>query len=238
MKLYEGMFLVEAGRAARDWEGTESEVTSILERYGAEVQSTARYDERKLAYPIQGHRRGAYLLAYFSAETDSIHEMRADFKLSEAVLRNLIVRVASEVVPEAGALGTSDPVREAPPAPPPEESTEEAPATEEAKPEEAKAEKTEAEKPEAEAVEAKEPEAEEAKAEVAEPEAEVAEPEAEAAEAKEPEAAVEETAPEPETEEPAAEETAGVEEIPADSPPAEAAPTDEPAASDDEEKKE
>ena len=29
MKLYEGMFLVEAGRAARDWEATASEITSI-----------------------------------------------------------------------------------------------------------------------------------------------------------------------------------------------------------------
>ena len=65
MNLYEALFLIEAGRAAREWEQTEGELLGILEKHGGSVKEKARYDERKLAYPVKGARRGAYLLTYF-----------------------------------------------------------------------------------------------------------------------------------------------------------------------------
>lgn len=109
MKLYEGLFLIEAGRVAQDWEGAEGGIVSILEKHGATVKQANRYDERKLAYPVKKVRRGAYLLVYFESDPLKIVDMREDLALSEDCLRHLFIRVDGDVVPEAPMLGNAEP---------------------------------------------------------------------------------------------------------------------------------
>lgn len=92
MRTYEGMFLLDAARAAKDWDETRSLVTNVLERYGAELLLHDRWDERKLAYPIKNQRRGAYYLAYFKASGEAIREIRHDLHLTEGVLRHMILQ--------------------------------------------------------------------------------------------------------------------------------------------------
>lgn len=89
---YEGMFLLDSARAAKDWEGTESLVTSVLTRYGAKFILKDKWDERKLAYPVKKQRRGTYFLAYFDAPEGSMAEMRRDLLLTDGVLRFLVLR--------------------------------------------------------------------------------------------------------------------------------------------------
>ncbi len=120
MTLYECMFLVEAGRASRHWEETEKELTGILEKHGAEIRRQTFYGERKLAYPVKKHRRGAYLLTYFEADPAVIEELRRDLTLSEAALRYLILKVEDGVVPEERSLGTWEPTARPQPAAAPE----------------------------------------------------------------------------------------------------------------------
>lgn len=101
MAIYEGMFLLDSARAAKDWEGTQALVTDILARYGAKILIRDRWDERKLAYPVKKQRRGTYLLAYFDAPTSSVAEIRRDLLLTEGVLRFLVLAWPAEVaVPE------------------------------------------------------------------------------------------------------------------------------------------
>ncbi|MCU0725917.1 MAG: 30S ribosomal protein S6 [Planctomycetes bacterium] len=108
MKLYEVLFLIEGARAAQDFDGTEKELLAVLEKHGGKVRDKVRFEERKLAYAVRGHRRGAYLLAYFDAEPGAIREITADLNLSEYVLRTMIVRVEGGQVPEKKILGVLD----------------------------------------------------------------------------------------------------------------------------------
>jgi len=101
LAIYEGMFLLDSARVAKDWEGTEALVTNVLVRYGATIKIKDRWDERKLAYPVKKQRRGTYYLAYFDAPPAAIAEIRRDLQLTEGVLRFLILTWPSEVaVPE------------------------------------------------------------------------------------------------------------------------------------------
>ena len=206
MRLYEGLFLIDAGRAARDWEGTETEIVTVLEKHGASLRRKDRFDERKLAYPVEGSRRGAYLLAYLDTDPQSINEMRGDLTLSESVLRFMFTRMADSGMPESSTLGNMEPMGAKAEEPKAEEAK-----AEEAKAEEPKADAPKAEEPKADAPKAEEPKAEEPKAE--EPKAEEApteepkaeepkaeEPKAEEAPAEEPKAEAEEPAAEPEAE--------------------------------------
>jgi ribosomal protein S6 len=89
--IYEGMFLLDSGRAAKDWEGTVALVTNVLERYGAKPILKDRWDERKLAYSIKRHKRGTYYLSYFEAHGDAVTNIRRDLVLTEGVIRFLIL---------------------------------------------------------------------------------------------------------------------------------------------------
>ena len=50
------------------------------------------WEERKLAYQIDGHRRGAYWLAFFRLTTDKHAELDLQFRLNNNIVRYLILR--------------------------------------------------------------------------------------------------------------------------------------------------
>ena len=110
MKLYEGLFLIDAGRASSDWDGTDGRICSLLEKNGGTVREKIRYDERKLAYPVMGSRRGTYFLVYFDADPQAIQEINADLNLSDAALRSMIIKVDSGEIPKYDPAGTGDPM--------------------------------------------------------------------------------------------------------------------------------
>ena len=90
-KLYEAMFLVDSAQAAADWDGVVKVITTILEKAGSEIVSLRKWDERKLAYDIGRHSRGTYILCYFRAEGGTIHTIERDIRLSERVMRVLVL---------------------------------------------------------------------------------------------------------------------------------------------------
>lgn len=98
-KLYEGMFLVDSALAASDWEGVNENIKSILEKFGAEIVSLKKWDERKLAYPIRGKSRGTYILALFRVDGPKISEIERAVRLSDKITRMLILCV-EDIDPE------------------------------------------------------------------------------------------------------------------------------------------
>ncbi|UCE99093.1 MAG: 30S ribosomal protein S6 [Planctomycetota bacterium] len=91
MKLYEAMFLVDSAEATADWEGINAVIKKILEKAGAEIVSIRKWDDRKLAYEINGKSRGTYILCYFRAEGEKIRGIERDVQLSEQIMRVLIL---------------------------------------------------------------------------------------------------------------------------------------------------
>jgi small subunit ribosomal protein S6 len=90
-KLYEGMFLVDSSLAGADWDGIIAAIRKILEKAEAEIVSIEKWDERKLAYDIKGKGRGTYILSYFRVEGGKIKDIEKSVRLSEKILRVLIL---------------------------------------------------------------------------------------------------------------------------------------------------
>ncbi len=86
------MFIISDTIASADWEGTVNHIQDLLKNRGAEILDSQKWDERKFAYKLKGHKRGTYLLIYFNAPEDSIIHMKRDLQLSDNVLRTLIVK--------------------------------------------------------------------------------------------------------------------------------------------------
>jgi small subunit ribosomal protein S6 len=90
---YEGMFLLDSAKAAVSWDDAVTQVHGILTKYNAEIVESRLWDERRLAYPVDGHKKGTYLLTYFRSEGDAISQIEHDCRLSELVIRDLILKV-------------------------------------------------------------------------------------------------------------------------------------------------
>lgn len=90
---YEGMFLLDSGKAAISWDDSVNHVHGILTKHGSEVVAHRQWDERKLAYQVGHHKKGTYLLTYFKAPGTKLKEIVNDCHISEVVLRELILKV-------------------------------------------------------------------------------------------------------------------------------------------------
>jgi small subunit ribosomal protein S6 len=98
LKLYEAMFVMDV-QTAPDNGAMEGEIKRILGRAEAEIVICRRWEDRRLAYEIDGRKRGSYWLTYFNAPTDKVVGVERDVQLSEKVLRVLVLRV--EEVPKS-----------------------------------------------------------------------------------------------------------------------------------------
>jgi small subunit ribosomal protein S6 len=94
---YEGMFLLDPVKHGADPESTEKAVTDLLEKHGAKIVQSERWDERKLAYEIKGHKRGVYLLTYFEMPGENVDAMRRETRIIEPILRQMVVRLRWDI---------------------------------------------------------------------------------------------------------------------------------------------
>ncbi|MBC8202235.1 MAG: 30S ribosomal protein S6 [Planctomycetes bacterium] len=89
IRTYEGMFLFPQSATANLQEAADH-VKGILDRCGATIVSFQKWDDRRLAYEVQGNKRGVYFLAYFTAPTTALAEIERRCNLSEELLRTMV----------------------------------------------------------------------------------------------------------------------------------------------------
>jgi small subunit ribosomal protein S6 len=95
---YEGMFILDSTKVAVSWDDSVKHVHDILAKHNSEIVASRQWDERRFAYPIEGHKKGTYLLTYFKTDGSGLKEIVADCHLSEFVLRELIMKVHPKLV--------------------------------------------------------------------------------------------------------------------------------------------
>ena len=93
MKFYEAVFIVRQEASSGHVESVAQEAVSVIKGFGGDVTKTEFCGLRTLAYPINKCRKGHYVLLNLVANADGIKELERRFRLSEDVIRFLIVRV-------------------------------------------------------------------------------------------------------------------------------------------------
>ena len=93
---YEGMFLLDSTKAAAAWDDTVKHMHDILTKHNSEIVASRQWDERRLAYPIGGHKKATYLLTYFKTDGTKLKDIVADCHLSDLILRRAHPQGASQ----------------------------------------------------------------------------------------------------------------------------------------------
>ncbi len=91
--VYECLFLLDTNRVAGDIPAAAKQIHTVLERNQAEVLASRPWDERRLAYPVKGHKKGLYYLTYFRTDAKNLFNIERDFALTEMVLRQMVLHV-------------------------------------------------------------------------------------------------------------------------------------------------
>ena len=105
---YECLFLIDPTKASTDMDGIKGQLHGTLEKYGAQIVASRKWDDRKLAYPIKGHKKGVYHLTFFKADSKKMSEIDHDFRLNESILRHMISAIDPKWEEEMMAVARDD----------------------------------------------------------------------------------------------------------------------------------
>ncbi len=92
MRDYETMFIVRPDLEEEAIEATIAKFQALVTGGGGTVGKVDRWGKRRLAYEIAGHTEGLYVVMEFSAEAAVARELERVFRITDEVIRHLIVR--------------------------------------------------------------------------------------------------------------------------------------------------
>src|SRR5271166_3742974 len=90
---YECLFLLDSTKTSGNIDTAKGQLHAALEKYGSEILASRPWDDRRLAYPIKGHKKGQYYLIFFKCDSLKMAEMDHDFRLNELILRHLVSNI-------------------------------------------------------------------------------------------------------------------------------------------------
>ena len=97
MNQYEVMYVVDA--ALEDSARSEliNRFNELVVKNGGEVERVDEWGKRRLAYAINYKTEGYYVLMYIKAPADLPRELERNLKISDQVLRYLVIRYEGEL---------------------------------------------------------------------------------------------------------------------------------------------
>jgi small subunit ribosomal protein S6 len=89
---YELVYIVNPGVMEEELPNVLDKVDDIVKKSGGNIAETNQWGRRKLAYPIKRFNEGNYILTKFESEPTSVRNIESGLKLSDEILRYLIVK--------------------------------------------------------------------------------------------------------------------------------------------------
>jgi small subunit ribosomal protein S6 len=89
---YEVLYIVRADIDDEKVQDAVKRVNTLIQRSGGTAERTNLWGKRKLAYEVKHQKEGAYVLQDFKLDPDRVPELESSLKITEEVLRHLIVR--------------------------------------------------------------------------------------------------------------------------------------------------
>ena len=96
--VYEALFLLDPNRYGRDGAGLQAKVEDKVRQEGLEIVLSRLWEERRLAYPIKGHRKGVYWLMYFRSNGQQLASLNRNCNIDDSILRQMFLKVDPRIV--------------------------------------------------------------------------------------------------------------------------------------------
>src|SRR6266850_4741942 len=97
MRSYEIMFIVNPSAPEEEIDKINAQVEGIITAGGGKVEKVEKMGKRRLAYDVDKHREGYYVLFVIAANGDIIKECERRLRVMDAVIKYITVRTDEEV---------------------------------------------------------------------------------------------------------------------------------------------
>jgi small subunit ribosomal protein S6 len=92
------MIIFDSNRFARERAGLPAEVEKMIKAGEGEVVVSRLWEERRLAYPIAGQRKGTYWLIYFRGPSSMLTALNRQWEIHDGILRHLVLKIHPHLV--------------------------------------------------------------------------------------------------------------------------------------------
>src|SRR6267143_6260675 len=96
MRSYEIMFIVNPNAAEEEIDKINSQLEGIITSGGGKVEKLEKMGKRRLAYAVDKHREGYYVLFVITADGDIVKECERRLRVMDAVIKYITVRTDEE----------------------------------------------------------------------------------------------------------------------------------------------
>ena len=94
MRYYELLYIVNPNFDEKKFDETMKEIDNRLRKTKSKIINHVIWGKKKLAYPMDGNKYGTYILVHYSGgDKDKLDEFDSWLKLSDFVIRHMIVRL-------------------------------------------------------------------------------------------------------------------------------------------------
>src|SRR5712691_8693029 len=97
MRNYEIMFIVNPNAPEEEIDKINTQLEGIITSGGGKVEKIEKMGKRRLAYDVDKHREGYYVLFVITANGDIIKECERRLRVMDAVIKYITVRTDEEV---------------------------------------------------------------------------------------------------------------------------------------------
>jgi small subunit ribosomal protein S6 len=104
LRTYELVVILQPNLEEEALDAAVGALRQVVVDNGGEIVRIESMGRRRLAYQIQKHSEGHYVLMYLNLERATILELERRLRLSDDVIRHLLVRLDEEMTPEPEAV--------------------------------------------------------------------------------------------------------------------------------------
>ena len=96
MQLYETIFIIHPELSEDDVEEHIKRVENLVTRLGGEILKTERWGKKRLAYEVNKHRYGFYVLLRLRTNSAILPELERHYRLTEGIIKSIVIRLKAE----------------------------------------------------------------------------------------------------------------------------------------------
>lgn len=90
IRKYEAFYIVDGSLEDQDVQKIADKFKAVVEKEGGSVEKASKWDKRKLAYEIDGHKDGNYILMHFDSAPSVPAELKRVMRNSDEIIRSRI----------------------------------------------------------------------------------------------------------------------------------------------------
>lgn len=91
MNTYETVMIINPTITEEENKNTIEKIEQLIKNNG-EIKTKEEWGKRKLAYPINKHNEGYYVLIEFTSNADFIDELTRVYNITDEIMKHIVVK--------------------------------------------------------------------------------------------------------------------------------------------------